>query len=221
MINFQLYKKEINDLIKNKDIVCNKFGGGHHTGKGVFLTNMVFNVKKSFDILNSLINIEHYKNMMNKSDKMAEGFFEECLKISNLNYHIIENPPILKDKFRMHGNRTNGDILEKNNKLYTYFLNFHVSTCNENKKNKKIFIYNLKKIIKNIKIDIGTEIINIQDVKTCEFKDGDKYIMLNLTENIPTKIIILSINDKEMFEILEDNLDDNYWKRNFIEGGRV
>jgi hypothetical protein len=88
--NFQDYKKQNKELLKNNDFTSNRFFRYNNKPSGIDLIAMGFNVKKCFDSLNGLINIKHYEKKLSGTHDLAEEFFEHCILSSNLKYHINE-----------------------------------------------------------------------------------------------------------------------------------
>ena len=213
--NYKLYREKINELIKINDIVLYKFGK-YGDNIGVDLTHFSVNIKKTYPNLKSLINVKHYEKVVNQTGKLAEAFFYDCLNITNLKYHLIDEPLLLVEEYSEQIDRLYGKISENYNNLLKYFEFFYIGTFKGETTSKKIMIYNIKKIINYIKIDIGTEILEYENM---ELTNWNNYIYyeIDLFDKIPNKLIILKINDEEINQILENELNDNYWKNNLLE----
>lgn len=80
---------------------------------------------------------------------------------------------------------------------------------------KKIFIYEFHTEIHTLVIDIGTEILEFNNLEIQKWHHYQFY-EIDLIDKEPTQFTILRINDESMHETLDEYLGPNYWLINHI-----
>ena len=215
LTNFTAYNKTMHELIVENDVVAHKFG--RYDGNiGVLCTQLYFNVQASFPALNPLINLERYKEVTFGTDRLAEAFFYNCLQTSNLKFDMIAGSN-LPELFAEQSDRLHGRILRKHEPVLKYFENLHLGSVSGNPSLKKILIYYVKQEIHRLIVDIGTEILEFNDLHL-NLTSWHTYTFyeIDLIDKNPTQFKILKINNESMEETLDESLNDKYWISNFI-----
>ena len=183
--------------------------------KGINATVLAFNVNTSFEKLKGYFTITNYYKTNLNTTNFAEHFIKKCYELSELSYYILESTLTLPSKITSNDDglgRRHGEIPKIYNKTKVYFESCFIGT-DMGTDEKVIFISNIKRPIKELKFNIGENIITIDTPPLNEHK----CIEIVFNDEIPTKLEVLSINGEIINEELDEVLDEDYWRFNKIE----
>jgi len=183
--------------------------------KGINATVLAFNVNVSFEKLKGYFTITNYYETNLKTTNFAEHYLKKCFELSELTHYIMDSNLALPSKVSSidgESGRKYGEIPKINNRTRGYFESCFIGADMETNK-KVIYISNIKTSIKEIKINIGENIISVDTPPLNEHK----CIEIVFNDEIPTKLEVLSINGEIINEELDEVLDEDYWRFNKIE----
>jgi hypothetical protein len=209
MTYFFNFYKICNENIKNYDSIF--YGWDKDTNNGVALTSMCFKINETYDKINGLLNEKSYKKISSNTNMLAEHIFENLLQLTDLNFYKITNSTPLLTKIWSFSNRTNGFIPEEFSKTLKYFQKCNVARNTDIDK-IVIFISFIKVELTELMLDLGTQIITVPNPRTNEFN----CIEIVLENPLPTKFKIISINNEEINETLDEYLDSEHFESNTI-----
>lgn len=209
--NFDLFQSQCDELLPNTSSVLYYWDTPHRVD-GVSLLSICFKIHESYEKLKGVVNMTVYNNLIKDTEFIAEDVFGEMLKMSELNHHVIKEDPKIDAQINSFGNRINGEIpkefVETSKYMSKCFIGF-----NTDKKIPTIFISGLLVNIYEIVFDIGhDDLLVIKDPKL----DAYESIEIELNNNKPNKLTILSINGQVINEILDNSLDSQYYISNLI-----
>lgn len=199
-----------NESIKNllfHDVVCHKFKRHSYTEgyEGIDGTSIAFKVGVSYDKLKGVMTETFYRDVISRRPNfIAEDFTEECFKISELDYHILETKPDLTATLTSTGVRKHGDIPIDFPKTKQYFDHCNIG-WDETENNVNVFIWGIKQPLEQIVFDFGVE------RETLTFIDPSHTNWEFNLDYKPTKCEILEINKQPINEVLDPEFTDLYW----------
>lgn len=213
LTNLDEFKKTSLENLKTFDIFSYRFNVEEKIG--IEMTCMGFNVQKCYNKLKGLLTSNHYLKFFNiKKDGLAEHFMEYCFNLSELNFIINEEKPIMPSLINNQGTRVFGDIPNPTSKIFKFFNNCYIGKSKDLNKNV-IYIYNLKIEIDEIVINYGNGNKTFNNLQLLEYLNYKTYEII-IDEPI-AKLEIISVNGEIINEVLDERLDDFYFQKNTIE----
>ena len=207
LTEFQSFREVCLDKLKTHQVVCHKFTPvAHQPQKGIDGTSIGFKIQPSYTKLKGVITETFYRDLISRRDNfISEDFMEECFRISELDYHILEQSPNLPATLTSTGVRKHGDIPPDFPKTKQYFDHCNVA-WDENQDNVNVFIWGIKRPIEQIVFDFGVE------RETLTFIDSSHTKWEFNLDYKPTKCEILEINKQPINEVLDPEFTDLYWE---------
>jgi hypothetical protein len=196
------------------DAVCSVFRRSNANCQGLDGTSVSFKVQTSYDKLKGNITKTFYKDLIDRkgNDFISEDFMEECFRIGEVNYYITEEknlPAVLSSTV----NRKLGEVGDEFPKTSKYFRRCFIGKDVYTNK-YVIWIDNILQDVNNIKLQINDGFIVDKNVT----KDINGGIEINIDKAHMLKII--SINDEEINELLDPELNDEYYDVNIIQNSK-
>ena len=203
LTHFQPFREICQKQLLTHQIVCHKFTPvKHQPEKGLDGTSVGFKVNPSFTKLKGIMTETFYRDLITRRDNfISEDFMEECFKVSELNYHILETKPNLPATLTSTGLRKHGDIPKDFPKILQYITHCNIG-WDEDNNNVSVFIWGLKQHIYSITFNFGDNKHIILD-KSTSFEFNLDYK--------PTKCEIVEINGEVINEILDPEFTNLYW----------
>lgn len=206
LTEFQTFREISLNKLLNHQVVCHKFTPvAHQPEKGLDGTSIAFKINPSFNKLQGVMSKTFYRDLITRRDNfISEDFMEECFKVSELDYHILETKPNLPATLTSTGMRKHGDIPPDFPKTKQYFDHCNIG-WDEDNNNVSVFIWGIKQPVEQIVFDFGVkhETLTLIDPTHTKWEFNLDYK--------PTKCEILEINNKPINEVLDPNLSDLYW----------
>ena len=204
LTNFQPFREICLDKLQTYNAVCHKFiPVNSEPPKGIDGTSIGFKPYAAYSKLKGTITETFYRDLISRRDNfISEDFMEECFRISELDYHILETKPNLPATLTSTGMRKHGDIPINFPKTKQYFDHCNVA-WDEDNNNVNIFIWDIKQPINNILFDFGVDIKHINDVSSNKLEFNLDYK--------PTKCEIVEINGEQINELLDPEFTELYW----------
>jgi hypothetical protein len=206
LTHFQPFREICLDKLKTHNAVCHQFiPVSHQPPKGIDGTSVGFKIQPSFTKLKGVITQTFYRDLISRRDKfLSEDFMEECFRISELNYYVLDHKPNLPATLTSTGVRKHGDIPVDFPKTKQYFDHCNVA-WDEDNDNVNVFIWGIKQSIEQIVFDFG-----IQHETLTFINPNHTKWEFNLDYK-PTKCEILEINGQPINEVLDPEFTDLYW----------
>lgn len=199
------FRNTCKEHLNTHDVVCHMFKRHSYAKEfeGVAGTSIGFKVGVSYDKLKGVMTETFYRDVISRRPNfIAEDFTEECFKISELNYYVLDKKPNLKPTLTSTGVRKHGDIPNEFTKTKQYFDHCNVG-WDEDNNNINVFVWGLKQHIHSIIFDFGNEKRQLLD-KGSRFE-------FNLDKK-PLKCKIVEINGEPINETLDPEYTELYWK---------
>lgn len=206
LTNFQSFREICQKQLLIHQVVCHKFiPVANEPKKGIDGTSIGFKINPSYTKLKGVITETFYRDLISRRENfISEDFMEECFKISELDYYILENPPYLPATLTSTGMRKHGDIPVDFPKTKQYFDHCNVA-WDEDNNNVNIFIWDIKQSIEQIVFDFGIQ------HETLTFIDSTHTKWEFNLDYRPTKCEILEINGQPINEVLDPEFTELYW----------
>lgn len=206
LTHFQSFRETCLDKLSSHQIVCHKFTPiSHEPQKGIDGTSVGFKIQPSYTKLKGVITQTFYRDLISRRENfISEDFMEECFRVSELDYHILDTPPNLPATLTSTGMRKHGDIPVNFPKTKQYFDHCNVA-WDEDNNNVNIFIWGIKQPIEQIIFDFGVEHETLTFIEPTHTKWE-----FNLDYK-PIKCEIVEINGESINEVLDPELTDLYW----------
>lgn len=203
---FPPFRETCLDKLTTYNVVCHKFiPVSGQLPKGIDGTSIGFKVQPAYNRLKGTITETFYRDLISRRENfISEDFMEECFRISEINYHVLEQKPNLPATLTSTGVRKHGDIPPDFPKTKQYFDHCNVA-WDEDNNNVNIFIWGIKQSIEQIVFDFGIkhETLTLIDPTHTKWEFNLDYK--------PTKCKILEINRKPINEILDPEFTELYW----------
>ena len=206
LTEFQSFREVCLDKLNFYNVVCHQFiPVSHQPPKGIDGTSIGFKIQPSYTKLKGVITQTFYRDLISRRDKfLSEDFMEECFRVSELGYHVLDYKPNLPATLTSTGVRKHGDIPVDFPKTKQYFDHCNIG-WDEDNDNVSVFIWDIKQSIEQIVFDFGVKhetltLINPTHTKW-EFNLDYK----------PTKCEVLEINGQSINEVLDPEFTDLYW----------
>ena len=206
LTEFQSFREVCLDKLSFYNVVCHQFTPvSHQPPKGIDGTSIGFKIQPSYTKLKGVITQTFYRDLISRRDKfLSEDFMEECFRVSELGYHVLDYKPNLPATLTSTGVRKHGDIPVDFPKTKQYFDHCNIG-WDEDNDNVSVFIWDIKQSIEQIVFDFGVKhetltLINPTHTKW-EFNLDYK----------PTKCEVLEINGQSINEVLDPEFTDLYW----------
>jgi len=215
MSNFQTFIDIWSEKKKDYNSLGYEFYTNYGDIKGINATVLAFNVNTSFEKLKGYFTITNYYKTNLNTTNFAEHFIKKCFELSELSHYIMDcglTPPSKVTSNDDGLGRRYGEIPKIYDKTRTFFETCFIGTDMDTEK-KVIFISNIKRPLKEIKMNLGYGILTIDSPPL----NDHKCIEIVLDNLIPTKLEVLSINGNIINEELDEIFDEDYWKFNKIE----
>ncbi len=183
--------------------------------KGINTTILALKVNSCYEKLKGYFTITNYYTTNKNTTNFAEHFVKNCFELSELSHCVLDSNLALPTKITTNDEgigRKFGIIPQNFTKTKEYFDSCFVGD-DMITKNKIIFISNIKQIIHELVLDIGESIFEIKNPELNEHG----CIEIIFDKSVPSKLKILYINGNPINEVLDEILDESYWKFNKIE----
>jgi hypothetical protein len=134
------------------------------------------------------------------------------IETSELDYFLAEERTPMIASINSEGERLNGAIPGEFSKTGYYFERCFIGT-DKNKNCKIVYMSSVKEEIKEIVFNFGNDDAVFYDL----LLDSHGATEIKIPDSSPKKFLIKSINGNEINELLDDNLNDDYFRLNTIE----
>jgi hypothetical protein len=179
---------------------------------GVCLTAIGFKINESYARLKGVITKANYNFIFKNTNFIPEDIFKRMIETSDIDYFISEKYSPMKASINSEGERLHGVIPEEFEKTKEYFGRCFIGT-NKNDNSKVVHMSSVKEKINEIIFNFGKE-----DVLFCDLEiDRHKSIEIKIPNDLPTKLFVKSINGNDINELLDENLNSDYFRLNTIE----
>jgi len=206
LTEFQLFREVCLDKLSFYNVVCHQFiPVSHQPPKGIDGTSIGFKIQPSYTKLKGVITQTFYRDLISRRDKfLSEDFMEECFRVSELGYHVLDYKPNLPATLTSTGVRKHGDIPVDFPKTKQYFDHCNIG-WDEDNDNVNVFFWGIKQSIEQIVFDFGVKHETLTFINPTHTKWE-----FNLDYK-PTKCKILEINGQPINEVLDPEFTDLYW----------
>jgi hypothetical protein len=206
LTEFQLFREVCLDKLSFYNVVCHQFiPVSHQPPKGIDGTSIGFKIQPSYTKLKGVITQTFYRDLISRRDKfLSEDFMEECFRVSELSYHVLDYKPNLPATLTSTGVRKHGDIPVDFPKTKQYFDHCNIG-WDEDNDNVNVFFWGIKQSIEQIVFDFGVK------HETLTFIDPTHTKWEFNLDYKPTKCKILEINGQPINEVLDPEFTDLYW----------
>jgi len=206
LTEFQLFREVCLDKLSFYNVVCHQFiPVSHQPPKGIDGTSIGFKIQPSYTKLKGVITQTFYRDLISRRDKfLSEDFMEECFRVSELGYHVLDYKPNLPATLTSTGVRKHGDIPVDFPKTKQYFDHCNIG-WDEDNDNVNVFFWGIKQSIEQIVFDFGVK------HETLTFIDPTHTKWEFNLDYKPTKCKILEINGQPINEVLDPEFTDLYW----------
>jgi len=206
LTEFQLFREVCLDKLSFYNVVCHQFiPVSHQPPKGIDGTSIGFKIQPSYTKLKGVITQTFYRDLISRRDKfLSEDFMEECFRVSELSYHVLDYKPNLPATLTSTGVRKHGDIPVDFPKTKQYFDHCNIG-WDEDNDNVNVFFWGIKQSIEQIVFDFGVKHETLTFIEPTHTKWE-----FNLDYK-PTKCKILEINGQPINEVLDPEFTDLYW----------
>jgi hypothetical protein len=209
LTNFQKFKSLCSEKLKSHSCVMYPWS---NNGIGVCLTAIGFKINDSYDRLKGVITKSNYNSIFKRTNYIPEDIFREMVETSELDYFLSEERTPMIASINSEGERLNGLIPKEFNKTGYYFERCFIGT-DKNKNCKIVYMSSVKEEIKEIVFNFGNDDVTFYDLKVDSYGSSE----IEISDKFPNKFLIRSINGKNVNELLDDNLNDDYFRLNTIE----
>ena len=206
LTEFQSFREVCLDKLSFYNVVCHQFiPVNHQPPKGIDGTSIGFKIQPSYTKLKGVITQTFYRDLISRRDKfLSEDFMEECFRVSELGYHVLDYKPNLPATLTSTGVRKHGDIPVDFPKTKQYFDHCNIG-WDEDNDNVNVFFWGIKQSIEQIVFDFGVK------HETLTFIDPTHTKWEFNLDYKPTKCKILEINGQPINEVLDPEFTDLYW----------
>ena len=206
LTEFQSFREVCLDKLSFYNVVCHQFiPVSHQPPKGIDGTSIGFKIQPSYTKLKGVITQTFYRDLISRRDKfLSEDFMEECFRVSELSYHVLDYKPNLPATLTSTGVRKHGDIPVDFPKTKQYFDHCNIG-WDEDNDNVNVFFWGIKQSIEQIVFDFGVKHETLTFINPTHTKWE-----FNLDYK-PTKCKILEINGQPINEVLDPEFTDLYW----------
>ena len=206
LTEFQSFREVCLDKLSFYNVVCHQFiPVSHQPPKGIDGTSIGFKIQPSYTKLKGVITQTFYRDLISRRDKfLSEDFMEECFRVSELSYHVLDYKPNLPATLTSTGVRKHGDIPVDFPKTKQYFDHCNIG-WDEDNDNVNVFFWGIKQSIEQIVFDFGVKHETLTFIEPTHTKWE-----FNLDYK-PTKCKILEINGQPINEVLDPEFTDLYW----------
>jgi hypothetical protein len=210
--NFSTFIKQSDEALIDNDMFCFKWSGisiydPNDKTNAFDLTAASFKINSCYLAFKNSITFDNYKRYLNNTSLIGEDIFFYLVKESGIRYKEHNQLTYLPAKISNEGDRVLGNIPNRFEKTFEYteraFLGKHGDRF-------KVFIMFIKKPIFSISVYDGISIKRLEEINS-----NSPYIEIEIDK--PTQLEIISINGKEIGEILDEYVDSNYFNTNTIE----
>jgi len=213
LTHFKEFQTLCLDKLQSYQAVCHQFiPVAYHPPKGINGTSIGFKISPAYSKLKGTMTETFYRDLIRRrSDNfISEDFMEECFRVSELNYYLMETPPNLPATLTSTGVRKHGDMPLEFEKCRQYFHNCFIG-FDTDKNCEVIYIYNIVKPFSHIIFQVFDEIIFEEDIKINEFN------AVELVVSDSKYLKILALDNTPINELLDPELTELYWKLNRIQ----
>jgi len=215
MTNFKTFMEIWSEKQKQYESIVYEFYTNYGDIKGINTTILAFKINSSYEKLKGYFTITNYYKTNLNTTNFAEHFIKKCFELSELTHYVMDSSLVPPSKITTNDEglgRRCGEIQKINNRTRDYFESCFIGTDMKTDK-KVIFMSNIKTPIKEIKFNIGENIISVDTPPL----DKHKCVEIVFNDEIPTKLEVLSINGEIINEEIDEVLDEDYWRFNKIE----
>jgi hypothetical protein len=212
LTHFNEFRQTCLTHLQNYQAVAHKFHyHSHSEPKGIDGTSIGFKIHPAYTKLKGVITETFYRDLISRREHfISEDFMEECFKVSELDYHILDQKPNLPATLTSTGVRKHGDVPPEFSKTREYFSNFFVG-WDEDKNHQVAYIYNIIKPFSSITISTDDNFtLVVTPIEVNEYKG----IEIDLYD--AKKITIETIDEYSINETLDPELTELYWQLNKI-----
>jgi hypothetical protein len=209
LTNFQKFKSLCSENFKSYSCVMYPWS---NNGIGVCLTAIGFKINESYAKLKGVITKTNYTSIFKSDNFIPEDIFRKMVESSELDYFISEEHTPMGASINSEGERLNGAIPEEFEKTRNYFGRCFIGT-DKNTNSRIVYMSSVKEEIKEIVLNFGNDDAVFYDL--CLDSYGSTEI--KITDSSPNIFLIKSINGNEINELLDADLNDDYFRLNTIE----
>lgn len=209
LTNFQKFKSLCSENFKSYSCVMYPWS---NNGIGVCLTAIGFKINESYARLKGVITKTNYTSIFKSDNFIPEDIFRKMVESSELDYFISEEYTPMRASINSEGERLNGAIPEEFKKIKSYFGRCFIGTS-RNSGSKIVYMSSVKEKIKEIVLNFGGDDVTFYDLQL----DKHGATEIKIPNNSPSMFLIRSINGNEIGELLDADLNDDYFRLNEIE----
>ena len=205
LTHFEPFRQKCLEKLKDYNVVCHKFTPvSGQKPKGIDGTSIGFKINPSYTKLKGVITETFYRDLIsrNSTNFISEDFMEECFRISEINYFILDKKPNLPATLTSTGARKHGDIPEYFKETRKFFKHCNIG-WDENCNNVHVLLWEIDSSVKSIVFNFGINTKRIDNIVSNK-------LQFNLDYK-PTKCEILEINNQPINEVLDPEFTDLYW----------
>ncbi len=206
--NFEKFKSLCSEKLKSHSCVMYPWPNL----VGVCLTAIGFSVNESYARLKGVITKSNYDSILRSTNFIPEDIFKRMVETSELDHFISEEYSPLQALINSSGERLHGSIPDEFKSTRSYFGKCFVGT-NRDKNTRVIYMSLVKDKINEITFDFGNQKLSFYNL----VPDSNKSIEIEIPGEIPNRLLIESINGNLINDLLDENLDQDYFRLNTIE----
>ena len=183
-----------------------------NNGIGVCLTAIGFKIGESHARLKGVITKSNYESIFKSTNFIPEDIFRRMVDTSELDYFISEEHSPMTASIDSEGERLHGRIPEEFVKTKNYMGRCFIGTS-RNRGCRVVYMSSIREEIKEIVFNFGYNDVSFYNLVMDEHKASE----IEIPGDFPKKLLVRSINGNSIDELLDDNLNEDYFRLNTIE----